>query len=61
MGDTETGNSITMSELSTPSLIILNPETQFYYLPSQPVEDMTLDVLEKFLLDVKEENIEVKF
>ncbi|XP_064640614.1 protein disulfide-isomerase TMX3-like isoform X3 [Lineus longissimus] len=58
MGDTESGNSITMSELTTPNLLVLNPETQLYYLPREPVEDMPLDVLEKFLVDVKEEKIE---
>ena len=61
MGDTESANSITMSEMTTPSLLVLNPETQFYYLPEQPVEEMTLDILEKFILDVKDEKIEVRY
>ena len=59
MGDSESANSITMSEVEIPSVLVLDPQTQFYYLPTFNLADMTQDEFIKYLHEVIDGKSEV--
>ncbi len=54
MGDSESADSITMSQVELPSVLILDPQTQFYYLATFKMADMTQDDLINYLHEVIE-------
>ncbi|KAK3085762.1 hypothetical protein FSP39_008311 [Pinctada imbricata] len=53
MDDPETVNSITMSFLATPVVVVLDVQTHFYYFPNFDLKDVTIETMSSFLLDVK--------
>ncbi len=57
MGDPETTHTITMSRPDPPYLVVLEPDTQYYYLPPSGFEvmDLTLDDIMMFLDEILEE------
>ena len=54
MGDSETASSIVMGRVAVPFIFVLEPDTQLYYMPEVPTEDMTIDTLAAFLDEVIE-------
>ena len=59
MGEKETAETIVMSTLDTPSLVVLDPTTQYYYLPPAPPTDMTTQHLGAFLDDILQDKVQV--
>lgn len=57
MEDMDTVNSITMAFMSGPIVMLLNPTTHYYYIPSTPIANLTMDVLMKYLEDVRDEKV----
>ncbi|KAL3859866.1 hypothetical protein ACJMK2_010055 [Sinanodonta woodiana] len=57
MTDLETANSITVSFLDWPSVLVLDPLTHLYYIPQENVADITLDSFTAFLYDVKADKL----
>ena len=53
MGEKDTVDSITMMDVTAPFVVVLDPQTQHYFLPEFKMADMTLDLLKGFLDDVK--------
>ena len=54
MGEKETVDSITMMDVTTPFVIVLEPSTQNYFLPVGKMSEMTLDTFEAFLVDIRD-------
>ena len=61
MGEKDTANSVTMSQLEYPFLFVLDPVTHYYYMPNFDVADMTQTDLMDFLEDVQAGKIQVSF
>lgn len=59
MGETETANSITMSFLSPPALLVLEVDTQHYYLPPFHPQNVSLQAFTDFLDGVRDGTIPV--
>ncbi|XP_060062707.1 protein disulfide-isomerase TMX3-like [Ylistrum balloti] len=57
MSDIETVNSIAMSFMKGPVLMMLNPTTHYYYIPSTPVAEITVQELMQYLEDVRDEKV----
>ncbi|XP_033754640.1 protein disulfide-isomerase TMX3-like [Pecten maximus] len=57
MSDMETVNSIAMSFMKGPTLMLLNPTTHYYYIPSTPVHNFTIEQLMQYLEDVRDEKV----
>ena len=60
MAESETADSITMTTLVLPTLVVLDPETQFYFLPNFTSAEFTQDNVLTFLDDIKTEKSQVK-
>ncbi|KAL5021822.1 hypothetical protein ScPMuIL_000977 [Solemya velum] len=54
MTDAETINSITMSFLEAPNILVLDPETHMYYQPDWHMKDISVQILIDFLETVAE-------
>ena len=52
MGDLETVNSIAMATLPVPSVMVLDPQTQYHFLLNVPSGEITQKVFMQFLYDV---------
>ena len=59
MGETETANSITMSFLTPPALIVLEVSTQHYFLPPFPPNNVSLQAFINFLDGVRDGTVPV--
>ena len=59
MDETDTVSSITMLQIKAPSLLVLDPQTQYFYLCPRPANNMTVDELSTFLSDITENKIAV--
>ena len=59
MTDTETINSIIMSFTSAPVMIVLDPDTHYFYMPPFSLEDITTKDLAAYLDNIKEGKEEV--
>ncbi|KAI0215290.1 Protein disulfide-isomerase TMX3 [Lamellibrachia satsuma] len=57
MDETDTVSSITMLQIKAPSLLVLDPQTQYFYLCPRPANNMTVDELSTFLSDITENKI----
>lgn len=53
MGDSETADSIAMTTLATPTLVVLDAETQFYFLPNFTSEEISAENVLGFLQDIQ--------
>ncbi|CAI9716290.1 protein disulfide-isomerase TMX3-like [Octopus vulgaris] len=54
LNDSEPLNSITMSTIEMPTLLVYDSESQYYYMPEKEVKDLTLAEYSQFLIDVSE-------
>ncbi|CAD5117893.1 DgyrCDS6637 [Dimorphilus gyrociliatus] len=54
MDDPETMNTITMTTLKLPALIVFDTETQYYYLPEFNLVDITYNSFSKFLNEIRD-------
>ena len=54
MGEKDTIDSITMMDVATPCLVLLDPQTHNYYLPNFAMKDLTISSLTGFLNNVTE-------
>jgi len=52
MDETDTVSSITMLALKAPLVLVLDPQTQYFYLCPSPASNMTVDDLTSFLTDI---------
>ena len=53
MGEKDTVDSITMMDVTAPFVVVLDPQTQHYHLPSFKMSEMTVPLLKGFLDDVR--------
>ena len=60
MDDPETVNSITMSFLTTPIVLVLNTQTHYYYFPTFDLKDITIETMSNFLKSVRDGKIQVR-
>ena len=49
MGDNDSANQITMSYIDPPQIMVLDPQTQYYYWPPFGMEHASLQTLSEFL------------
>uniref|UniRef100_A0A0L8HD48 Thioredoxin domain-containing protein n=1 Tax=Octopus bimaculoides TaxID=37653 RepID=A0A0L8HD48_OCTBM len=54
LNDSEPLNSITMSTIEMPTLLVYDSESQYYYMPEKEIKDLTLAEYSQFLIDVSE-------
>ena len=59
MDETDTVSSITMLDIKAPSVLVLDPQTQYFYLCPSAAHNMTVDELSTFLSDIKDNKIAV--
>lgn len=59
MTDTDTANSITLAFLQAPVLLVLDPETHYYYMSELYFDKMSPESVSSFLKGVKNGEIEV--
>ena len=59
MGETETASSITMSFLTPPALVVLEVDSQHYYLPPFHPLNITLTAFSAFLDGVRDGTVPV--
>lgn len=57
--DGEPLNSITMSNVELPALLVYDAKSQYYYIPEQEIKDFTLKEYRQFLLDIAQDKIPV--
>ena len=60
MDETDTVSSITMLDIKAPSVLVLDPQTQYFYLCPSAAHNMTVDELSTFLSDIKDNKIAVR-
>lgn len=58
MTDTETINSITLSFTSAPVMIVLDPDTHYFYIPPFKLEDITTKDLSAYLENVRDGKVD---
>lgn len=61
MTDVETVNTITMSFLTPPVLLVLEVDPQYYYLPDLPASNITINTFMQFLDGIRNGTVQVKF
>ena len=44
---------VTMVDISAPYILVLDPETHYFYLPSLEMKDLTEETMVQFIEDVK--------
>lgn len=55
--DGEPLNSITMSNIELPALLVYDAKSQFYYMPEREIKDFTPQEYRQFLLDIAEDKV----
>lgn len=55
--DGEPLNSITVSNVELPALLVYDAKSQYYYIPEQEIKDFTLKEYRQFLLDIAQDKI----
>ena len=59
MTETETINSITLSFAAAPIMIVLDPDSHYFYIPPFQLDDMTSETLAEYLENIKDGKIDV--
>ena len=57
--DGEPLNSITMSNVDLPALLVYDAKSQYYYMPEKEIKDFTLKEYRQFLLDISQDKVPV--